>query len=332
MSDNAGYPRISELSEKSQPPWATIALEILQSTNETVGGTVSRKVWKTPPPTPKITKPDDVPWSVWNRMPEVKAFRHEYRQWQREEGIQPFGNTCPKCSWKGCGIARAHVLGHMEESPMTSWATLEKAAFPRRCKHCRSRAKKWTNALKTFVRLDLLRQERDLNYLRFVTWTHPKWTTIVNVDRFHQERELLKKKAYKQFRNWRSRNKWWISREAIGQAYPECVVTPIWSGFGFDQVQLHFHIHTVLVSEYLDNRPVAVAKWKEDGEEIDLEDSRFQEEWGGIVDVRAVKDYQVKYVVKGEERRGCGKRACMRYLIDYINKQKNWQSSKIGEW
>ncbi len=141
---------------------------------------------------------------------------------------------------------------------------------------------------------------------------------------FWAEAEKLKKMATRQFRNWRNRNKYWISREAKGQAYYECTMKPVWKGWGWDEVQLHFHIHTVVCSKRIENKDI----------QIDLDtlneipmSTTIQREWGGIVDVRACKTWKHK---DGAVK--TSKRFVMNYLVDYINKSPHWQSVPFGDW
>ncbi len=134
----------------------------------------------------------------------------------------------------------------------------------------------------------------------------------------------LKKMATRQFRNWRDRNKYWKSREATGQAYYECTMKPVWKGWGWDEVQLHFHIHSVICSKRIENKDI----------QIDLDtlepipmSTTIQREWGGIVDVRKCRTWKHK---DGETK--TSKRFVIRYLVDYITKSPHWQSTKFGDW
>lgn len=136
--------------------------------------------------------------------------------------------------------------------------------------------------------------------------------------------EKLKRSGVKKFNNWRNRNKYWKSREAKGQAYYEVTMKPVWNGWGWDEVQLHFHIHTVVCSKRLENKDI----------QIDLDtlepipmSTTMQREWGGVVDVRACKTWKHK---DGEMK--TSKRFVMNYLVDYINKSPHWQSTKFGDW
>jgi hypothetical protein len=141
---------------------------------------------------------------------------------------------------------------------------------------------------------------------------------------FWAEAEKLKKMATRQFRNWRNRNKYWQSREAKGQCYYEVTMKPVWNGWGFDEVQLHFHIHMVVCSKRIENKDI----------QIDLDtlepipmSTTIQREWGGIVDVRKCRTWEHK---DGEIK--TSKRFVMNYLVDYINKSAHWQSTKFGDW
>ena len=138
------------------------------------------------------------------------------------------------------------------------------------------------------------------------------------------EAEKLKKIATRQFRNWRNRNKYWISREAKGQAYYECTMKPVWNGWGWDEVQLHFHIHTVVCSKRIENKDIQVDL--DTLEQIPMS-TTIQREWGGIVDVRACKTWKHK---DGAVK--TSKRFVMNYLVDYINKSPHWQSVPFGDW
>ncbi len=136
--------------------------------------------------------------------------------------------------------------------------------------------------------------------------------------------EELKKKATKKFNNWRNRNKYWKTREAKGQAYYEVTMKPVWNGWGWDEVQLHFHIHTVVCSKRLENKDI---QYDLDTLEPIPLSTTMQREWGGVVDVRACKTWKHK---DGEMK--TSKRFVMNYLVDYINKSPHWQSTKFGDW
>ncbi len=242
-----------------------------------------------------------------------------------------FGFTCESCSW-------VPYKGDPEdwvEGMYGGWIGLH---FPDRCPKCRSRMKRWTCAARNYDKLELLRQLEGRHCLRFVTFTKDSWNVKVSTSRLTlpgsdpeltsptlwSEAEVIKKKAVKQFRNWRTRNKYWISREAKGQAYYECTMKPVWNGWGWDEVQLHFHIHTVVCSKRLENKDI----------QHDLNtlepipmSTTMQREWGGVVDVRACKTWKHK---DGEMK--TSKRFVMNYLVDYINKSPHWQSTKFGDW
>lgn len=212
--------------------------------------------------------------------------------------------------------------------------------FPHRCKKCASRMKRWTTAARNYDRLELLRILEGRNCLRFVTMTREEWNVKVPVvgipihglnphrlsrpPTLWDEAEKLKKLATRQFRNWRNRNKYWISREAKGQAYYECTMKPVWKGWGWDEVQLHFHIHSVICSKRIENQDIQVDL--DTLEPIPMS-TTIQREWGGIVDVRKCRTWKHK---DGEMK--TSKRFVMNYLVDYINKSPHWQSSKFGDW
>lgn len=292
MTDNVTYPTMLENNDETLqvPAWAKFAKTVLA--RETDAVTVTSKVVDT-----------------------------RYK----------FGNTCSKCPCKGNPRYLAILRGDIPEPPGITLSPVSriKRGFPKRCPECQSTARRWTHAAKVFVRMDEIRINEGFDHLRFVTLTRANWNLLVpmnDLSKKNQFREELKQKSIRSFRNWRHRNKWWQSRNALGQYWPECTESPVWNGVEFVGIKLHFHVHCIFVSKYLDNRP-NMNQWKHyQG------DSTFYKEWGGIVDVRSVKDYKNKYQVKGETRYGCGRKACMRYLSKYISKAKGWQSGKIGKW
>ncbi len=250
----------------------------------------------------------------------------------------------PKC----CECAYIKDGYRTQLSPINFWhakreTLLEEGykEYPsKRCTRHRSQMRKWQNAKRIFIKLDELRINAELNHLRFVTKTRADWNLLVPLDKLNQLEELQEKhkqKCIRSWRNWRFRNEWWISKEALGQFWPECKHNAEWNGVEFVGIKLHFHVHAVVVSEFLDNRPIrdccerpCNCPKKYQGKVID--DSKFHKEWGGIVDVRSVKDFKVPYNVKEETQYGCGRKACMSYLIKYITKAENWRSVKIGKW
>ncbi len=247
-----------------------------------------------------------------------------------------YGFSCHRCTWvyikegheslyEGIGHAREDLLQDGYERYMH-----------KRCKKHAAQAKRYSRAVKTFVQLDEIRMNEELDVLRFVTLTHPKWTVTIPFEQCGDIASIMdahKTKCLKHWRNWRYQNKWWISRNALSRYWPECVQTVVWDGWTCVGMQLHFHTHSIIVSKYLDNKPKLDYGVKvPDGEAVFQKDSRFHKEWGGIVDVRSVKDYQREYVVKGETRKGCGRKACVNYLTKYITKANHWKSCKIGKW
>ncbi|AXH78778.1 MAG: hypothetical protein [Circular genetic element sp.] len=251
-----------------------------------------------------------------------------------------FGFTCESCGWvpkKGGDpdwVTTKEFVGDVKSKMFA-------AHWPERCKKCKSRMKRWTCAARKYDQLEILRTLEGRHCLRFLTLTKESWNVKVPVGQvitngeevasplstpptLWGEAEKLKKTAVRQFRNWRTRNKYWISREAKGQAYYECTMKPVWNGWGWDEVQLHFHIHTVVCSKRIENKDI----------QIDLDtlneipmSTTIQREWGGIVDVRACKTWKHK---DGAVK--TSKRFVMNYLVDYINKSPHWQSVPFGDW
>jgi len=283
------------------PPWAKVAAAHL-GMDETDGGTVSSK------------------------------------------GERKFRNVCYKCKTHGHKWMQDIELGRRKNDSFLSDSSIAQRAFPKRCAKCKSRHNRWSNAMNKFVKLDELRLNEEIEHLRFVTKTRKEWVTWhPHHDEFNLREHMdeLKTRCNRQARNWRHRKEWWKSKNALGQFWPECKVTGvgyIHQGKLIMGYQLQFHQHMILVSKFLDNRPIrdccnkpCRCPKKYQGAVID--DSRFYKEWGGIVDVRAVKDWKNNYyMVKGKYRRGCGKKACVSYLSKYITKARGWSSQKIGEW
>ncbi len=237
-----------------------------------------------------------------------------------------FGFTCESCSW-------IPAKGGIEDWIDTGKGGYVGLHFPDRCPKCKSRMKRWTCAARNYDKLELLRQLEGRHCLRFVTFTKDSWNVKVDLHATSCQAtpqtlwavaEEIKKKAVKQFRNWRTRNKYWISREAKGQAYYECTMKPVWNGWGWDEVQLHFHIHTVVCSKRLENKDI---QHDLDTLEPIPMSTTMQREWGGVVDVRACKTWKHK-----DGERKTSKRFVMNYLVDYINKSPHWQSTKFGDW
>jgi hypothetical protein len=261
--------------------------------------------------------------------------------WQREFSFGWFHPECCECVYIKEDASTYY-------SPKASWhhsrdkliAEGWKEYPSNRCAMHESQKKKWQRARDIFVTLDELRMNEEFEHLRFTTLTRKKWNRLVPMDQLHLLEEIQeehKKSCARTFRNFRNRNAWWQSRRALGQYWPECKHNAEWNGVEFVGIRLHFHVHCILVSEFLDNRPIRdccdrPCNCPKKFQGAVTGDSKFHKEWGGIVDVRSVKDWKVKYDVKGETREGCGRKACMRYLIKYITKADNWKSVKIGKW
>ncbi len=236
-----------------------------------------------------------------------------------------FGFTCESCSWvpkKGLGPDWVPIIWKPHDNEKQKYFP---AHWPERCPRCKSRMKRWTCAARNYDQLEILRTLEGRHCLRFLTFTKEEWNyNVPDHTNLWEEAEKIKKKAVRQFKNWRFRNKYWISREAKGQAYYECTMKPVWNGWGFDEVQLHFHIHMVVCSKRIENKDI----------QIDLDNlepipmsTTIQREWGGIVDVRKCRTWKHK---DGEVK--TSKRFVMNYLVDYINKSAHWQSTKFGDW
>ncbi len=279
-------------------------------------------------------------------LPSVEALPHQIT----EDGGETvggtvsrkgkFGFTCESCGWvpkkgdQSDWVTTKEFVGDVKSKMFA-------AHWPERCKKCKSRMKRWTCAARKYDQLEILRTLEGRHCLRFLTLTREEWNVKVSLDDLYGanrirnavqpvsrtlwgEAEKLKKMATRQFRNWRNRNKYWISREAKGQAYYECTMKPVWNGWGWDEVQLHFHIHTVVCSKRIENKDIQVDL--DTLEQIPMS-TTIQREWGGIVDVRACKTWKHK---DGAVK--TSKRFVMNYLVDYINKSPHWQSVPFGDW
>ena len=184
--------------------------------------------------------------------------------------------------------------------------------------------RRYTCAHRNYQALDLLRQIEGRPNLKFVTFTKKNWNIKIPFEMGWVAwdcAEQIKKKATRQFRNWRTRNKYWISREAKGMCYYEVTMKTEWP---YDHIQLHFHIHSVVCSKKIENQDIQFDI--ETLEKIPMS-TTIQREWGGIVDVRKCKTWKHK---DGEIK--TSRRFVMNYLLDYINKAAHWQSSKFGDW
>ncbi len=267
-----------------------------------------------------------------------------------------FGFTCESCD-------HIPTKGLIEDWVPAMYGRYLGMHLPQRCKRCKARMKRYTCAARNYDRLELLRILRGRQNLKFVTWTRPEWNVILplnkppkedekhtsdnnasqtyasdsreyqdDTDTHHKsggpylwdEAEKLKKMATRQFRNWRMRNKYWKSREATGQCYYEVTMKPVWKGWGWDEVQLHFHIHSVICSKRIENQDIQIDL--DTLEQIPMS-TTIQREWGGIVDVRKCRTWKHK---DGEVK--TSKRFVIRYLVDYITKSPHWQSTKFGDW
>ncbi len=240
-----------------------------------------------------------------------------------------WGNTCEQCP---------HVpeLGDQED-----WNSIHEGEkrrtlalhFPIRCKKCSARCRSWTRAKRAVMKIDLVRCINGYRNLKMVTFTQDGWSikdwsaSIEEFDRINHD----KKKLLRRHRNYRLRNAYWRSRNASGIIYPEFKITPIWNGWGWDDVNVNIHLHMIVASKYLDNKPV-----KDSRGEI-IRDSKMFESWGNIVDVREVKcsyDQANKYWKEEEDNQMTfwGLRNVLSYVTKYVNKMGNWRSSRFGEW
>ncbi len=204
---------------------------------------------------------------------------------------------------------------------------------PKRCKKHMNQQRRWSRGSKVFSRLEEIRmnEEGEANKnLKFLTITREEWNTWhkhMSNEKLVALKKEIKKKGLKKFSNFRKRNNYWQSRNAMGQGYPECNVSgegKIINGSLVMGYRLHFHIHMILVSKKIDNVPVP--------QPIGCGDSKWYREWDGISWINAVKDHQVKRQEKGETKYGCSRRSVMRYLTKYMTKAEGYNSFKIGKW
>jgi hypothetical protein len=237
---------------------------------------------------------------------------------------EKFGFTCEKCLWvPKFGDQPDWVSWNISCQSTPQWKSIG-LHFPHRCRTCRSRMKRWTCAAKNYTALDTLRQLDGRPNLKFVTFTHGSWNVTIPFEEGWNAwsvAEELKQAAARRFRNFRYRNKYWISRDAKGMSYYECTMK---TEYPFDGIKLHMHIHTVVCSKLIENQDIQINL--DTLEPIPMS-TTIQREWGGIVDVRACRTWKHK---DGEIK--TSKRFVMNYLLDYINKQAHWQSSRWGDW
>ena len=252
-----------------------------------------------------------------------------------EDGGETVGGTVSRKGKFGFVCEKCHFVPKKSSKPdWVSWKINHRQYkcvglhFPHRCRKCASRMKRWTCAARNYDQLEILRVLEGRHCLRFVTKTREEWNRCIPAGGNDYDpwmvAEEIKQKATRQTRNWRTRNKYWISREAKGQCYYEVTMKPVWNGWGFDEVQLHFHIHMVVCSKRIENKDIQM-DWNT-LEPIPMS-TTIQREWGGIVDVRKCRTWKHK---DGEIK--TSKRFVMNYLVDYINKAGHWQSSKFGDW
>lgn len=312
---------IKMISERTLlPAWAKTAATVLSDAqigaldaerpSETVARTVSRKEKPCPP----------------HRCPRYhkQLIKNRNPNW---------GFICEsKCGWipmKGCEPDYIRVGS---EQFGRSYAL----HFPHRCKRCKSRMQRWTCAARNYDRLELLRLNDEIPNLKMTTFTHKEWELSIAAggENFSAwcSADKIKKSASRKHRNWRNRNDYWKSLDAKGQAYHECTMYPVWKGWGFDEIKLHFHIHMVLCSKYIENSDIQTCHGRACCEDENCVkpipmSTTIQREWGGIVDVRKCKTWKHN---DGEVK--TSRRSVMSYLVDYMNKQAHWQSSKIGRW
>lgn len=282
------------------PPWAKYAQELTES----FAGTVSSKEesWEKP----------RYGWSIETCLNCNFIWRHPSKNQVWHKDILLGGENKMK------DIHELESLGY-------------RRYIQKRCKKHRREQSRWSRGSKVFARLEEIRmnEEGEANKnLKFLTLTRKEWNTWQeHVDNLDQIKKDIKKKGLRKFRNFRTRNKYWLSRNAMGQGYPEMSVKAegkIIDGKLVMGYRLHFHIHCILVSKKIDNVPIP--------QPIGLGDSKIYREWGGIVDIRAVKDNQVKRQEKGETKYGCSRKSVMRYLTKYMTKSKGYSSFKIGKW
>ncbi len=204
---------------------------------------------------------------------------------------------------------------------------------PKRCRKHMNQQRRWSRGSKVFSRLEEIRmnEEGEANKnLKFLTITREEWNTWhehMSNEKLVALKKEIKKKGLKKFSNFRKRNNYWQSRNAMGQGYPECNVSgegKIINGSLVMGYRLHFHIHMILVSKFIDNKVIK--------KPVGNGNSKWFREWGGISWIKEVKDNQVKRQEKGETKYGCSRRSVMRYLTKYMTKAEGYNSFKIGKW
>jgi hypothetical protein len=133
-----------------------------------------------------------------------------------------FGFTCESCGWvpkKGDDpdwVTTKEFVGDVKSKMFA-------AHWPERCKKCKSRMKRWTCAARKYDQLEILRTLEGRHCLRFMTLTRETWNVNVRPEDgdLWEMANVIKKKAVRQFKNWRDRNKYWKSREAKRWCYQD---------------------------------------------------------------------------------------------------------------
>jgi hypothetical protein len=240
-----------------------------------------------------------------------------------------WGNTCEKCYFvpdKGAGTDYVKIGKDENEK----WYALH---FPMRCKKCAARCRSWSRAKRAVMAIDMVRCIKGHRNLKLTTFTQDSWS-IPNWSASNEQIKMIdddKKKLLRRHRNYRLRDPYWKTRDASGIIYPELKITPMWNGWGWDEVNVNVHLHMIIASKYLDNKPV-----KDSRGDI-VKDSMMFESWGNIVDVREVKcsyDQNDKYWNEEEDNSMIfwGLRNVLSYVTKYVNKMGHWRSSRFGDW
>ncbi len=240
-----------------------------------------------------------------------------------------WGNTCEMCP---------HVpeLGDKEDWNSIYEGEKRKTLslhFPIRCRKCSNRCRSWSRAKRAVMQIDLVRCIKGYRNLKMATFTQDGWT-IKDWQASDEQIKMIndnKKKLLRRHRNYRLRDPYWKTRNASGIIYPEYKITPIWNGWGWDEINVNVHLHMIIASKYLDNIPV-----KDSRGDI-VRDSKMFESWGNIVDVREVKcsyDKNDKYWNEEEDNSMTfwGLRNVLSYVTKYVNKMGHWRSSRFGDW
>lgn len=295
----------------SIPKWATIASNVLEAL-ETPN---TREVVEVPSTGVSIIDRTGYPMEL-----KLNKFDEVIPQWIPGYGCstqyypytpKPYGYTCIKCIDRG---------DSKQEISYESWRLNEEQlhtfvhSAPIRCRKCEGHKSRNTRARNKIMDLVALCDNDPSLRLKRMDLTRKSWNLIIPEETYDEIRRPiimdLKKRSIKDYNNHRQRSELWKSKMMSGQYYPEITVKAKLSKCGamIGQV-LHFHVHCVVASKYLECQ--------------EKDDYKFAKDWGGRIHVYEI-DHTDKESLKD----------CINYVSKYISKSdfQSWKSVPFGEW